>query len=72
MVKINPVEVASVLATNATFDEVKVNPANNVQEEDDMYEEISKNEYRFKGIFQNIFNIHYDYYYNILIAHNYE
>jgi len=64
MIYINEVEVADILATNATIDELVVNGS--YESEDDLYREF-EDVFTFKNEeVQDVFNRWYDYYWNIL------
>ena len=64
MIYINEVEVADILATNATIDELVVNGS--YESEDDLYREF-EDVFTFKNEeIQDVFNRWYDYYWNIL------
>ena len=69
MIYINEVEVADILATNATIDELVVNGS--YESEEDLYEpmggcSIDTDIDCFKDEVQDVFNRWYDYYWNIL------
>jgi hypothetical protein len=69
MIYINEVEVADILATNATIDELVVNGS--YGSEEDLYEpmggcSIDTDIDCFKDEVQDVFNRWYDYYYDIL------
>jgi len=70
MIYINEVEVADILATNATIDELVVNGS--YESEEDLYEPmvsgctIDTEIDCFKDEVQDVFNRWYDYYWNIL------
>jgi len=65
MVYINEVEVADILATNATIDELVVNGS--YESEEDLYEQVQGDDIdTFKDDVQDVFNRWYDYYWNIL------
>ena len=70
MIYINEVEVADILATNATIDELVVNGS--YESEEDLYipmtgcEIVDTEMDVFKDEVQDVFNRWYDYYWNIL------
>lgn len=69
MMYINEVEVADILATNATIDELVVNGS--YESEEDLYETMASCTIDteidcFKDEVQDVFNRWYDYYWNIL------
>ena len=66
MIYINEVEVADILATNATIDELVVNGS--YGSEEDLYGELDgEGELTFKnGHILKVYNRWYDYYYDIL------
>jgi hypothetical protein len=70
MIYINEVEVADILATNATIEEL-VGEGNLYETEEDLYEPmagctIDTEIDCFKDDVQDVFNYWYDYYWNIL------
>lgn len=68
MIYINEVEVADILATNATIDELITGEIDSIYKRDeDLYKYDKKNDvYTFKDDVQDVFNRWYDYYWNIL------
>ena len=69
MIYINEVEVADILATNATIDELVVNGS--YESEEDLYEpmgdcSIDTDIDCFKDEVQDVFNRWYDYYWGVL------
>ena len=66
MIYINEVEVADILATNATINEL-VGEDKLYETEEDLYEHDEENDIdTFKEDVQDTFNWRYDYYWNIL------
>lgn len=68
MIYINEVEVADILATNATIDELVTGEIDSPYDSDeDLYEHDEENDIdTFKDEVQDVFNRWYDYYWNIL------
>jgi len=64
MIHINEVELADILATGSTVDELVIN--GDYESEDDLYREF-EDVYTFKNEeIQDVFNRWYDYYYDII------
>jgi len=68
MIYINEVEVADILATNATIDELVTGEIDSPYgSNEDLYEHDEENDIdTFKDEVQDVFNRWYDYYWNIL------
>ena len=66
MFKINEVELADKLATDATIDELVINGS--YESEEDLYEHDDENNIdTFKDGVQDVFNRWYDYYYDMIL-----
>lgn len=68
IIKINAIEVASDLAHQALLTEVSNESyaGNVISHEDDVYEEVSEKDFSYKEEYQNIFNDHYDYFFEMI------
>ena len=70
-IRINPVEVASILAHNAVVDEL-VTDKQIYLSEDDLWEELQPNELSYKEDVQDVFIRWYDYFYDTLTENHVE